>query len=109
GRLGGPAITPFLKFGQTAQLSGSRYLTDHRRLGGGRWGLCLSPSATQEELDHLVDYQQGQRQPDAQQPLLQRQRHRAQNSLQEPQFRAQQRQQQGDAVELHLPPVADGV
>ena len=59
-------------------------------------------AAAQEDLDDLVNDEQGDGQADAEQPLVAVQRGQAEATLQEAQFSRQEDEQQGHAVEHHL-------
>ena len=59
-------------------------------------------AAAQEDLDGLIDDEQGDGEADAEQPLVAAERGQAQAPLQEAQLGRQEDEQQGHAVEHHL-------
>src|SRR5262249_27266250 len=65
----------------------------------------LSTAASEEELDHLFDHQQGQRERDADQPLAEGERGRAKDALEEAYFGDQEREQKRKSDQSQLAPL----
>ena len=69
----------------------------------------MPAAAAQEDLDDFVDHEQGDGQPDAEQPLVAAERGQAQAALQEAQLSRQEDEQQGHAVEHHLVSIMEDI
>ena len=67
------------------------------------------PAASEDDLDDLVDEEQGDGKPNAEQPLVTAERGQAQSPLQEAQLRRQVDEQQGKAVAQDLVSIVEDI